>query len=416
MFQDDLIHGVKSIEEARKANAKVNIIMKERGLELNKDKSVCIVMGTKKQRLAAKEELRKKPLMCGDFETKEKENDKWLGQYLSGKSLADSVQTTVTAREGKIRGACLEIAHIVNDWRAEVVGGMETALMLWEKCIIPSLLHGAGNWLDINRATIKQLNTIQRWFLKLILQIGQGVPLAALTWESGLLDMELRVWQEKIILVMQIRSLSEETLARKIYEEQKKNNWPGLSKETKEICKTLNIEDVNETTQNAKEYRGMVTLALQVKDKTIIEDLAREKEKCTKIMKECYGKKDYFSNKKIKDVREMFQTRTGMLPFAGNYSNDKRFSRTSWQCRCNTAKEDEKHILDGCPLYQDILEKYESLLDRDEELKEFFQDILKRRDEIDEQAKETATNEAAAAAVIQLSQGKPGESRSRDLV
>ena len=215
---------------------------------------------------------------------------------------------------------------------------------------------------------------------------------------------------------MQIRSLSEETLARKIYEEQKKNNWPGLSKETKEICKTLNIEDVNETTQNAKEYRGMVTLALQVKDKTIIEDLAREKEKCTKIMKECYGKKDYFSNKKIKDVREMFQTRTGMLPFAGNYSNDKRFSRTSWQCRCNTAKEDEKHILDGCPLYQDILEKYENLLDRDEELKEFFQDILKRRDEIDEQAKETATNEAAAAAVIQLSQGKPGESRSRDLV
>ena len=100
-----------------------------------------------------------------------------------------------------------------------MVEGMETALMLWEKCIIPSLLHGAGNWLDINRATIKQLNTIQRWFLKLILQIGQGVPLAALTWESGLMDMELRVWLEKIILVLQIRSLSEETLARKIYEE-----------------------------------------------------------------------------------------------------------------------------------------------------------------------------------------------------
>ena len=400
MFQDDLIHGAKSIEDARKANAKVNIIMKERGLELNKDKSVCIVMGTKKQRMEAKEELRQKPLMCGDFETKEKENDKWLGQYLSGKSLADSVHTTVAAREGKIRGACLEIAHIVNDWRAEVVGGMETALMLWEKCIIPSLLHGAGNWLDISRATIKQLNTIQRWFLKIILQIGQGVPLAALTWESGLMDMELRVWQEKIILVLQIRSLNKETLARKIYEEQKKNNWPGLIKETKEICKALDIEDVNETMQNAKDYRNLVKLALKAKDKTINEELAKDKEKCKKIMKDGYGKKEYFTNKKIKDVREMFQTRTGMLPFAGNYSKDKRFSKTDWRCRCNNKIEDEKHILEECHLYKDIREKYESQLEEDEKLKDFFKDILKRRDEIDEKAKETEANVAASAAVI----------------
>ena len=37
--------------------------------------------------------------------------------------LSDSVLATVQAREGKIRGACLEISHLVNDWRAQAGSG-----------------------------------------------------------------------------------------------------------------------------------------------------------------------------------------------------------------------------------------------------------------------------------------------------
>ena len=53
-----------------------------------------------------------------------------LGQILSTGGLVESTAETVNAREGKIRGACLEISSIVNDWRAKAVGGMETALVL----------------------------------------------------------------------------------------------------------------------------------------------------------------------------------------------------------------------------------------------------------------------------------------------
>ena len=69
--------------------------------------------------------------MCGNFVTKEKYQVKWLGQILSASGLSDSVLQTIISREGKIRGASLKIALIVNDWRAERIGGMETALMLW---------------------------------------------------------------------------------------------------------------------------------------------------------------------------------------------------------------------------------------------------------------------------------------------
>ena len=76
MFQDDLINVVEGLPQARIANEKVNTLMKQRGLALNKDKSVCVIMGTKKQRIKANEDLKIEPLICGDFETKPKEEKK----------------------------------------------------------------------------------------------------------------------------------------------------------------------------------------------------------------------------------------------------------------------------------------------------------------------------------------------------
>ena len=67
---------------------------------------------------------------------------------------------TFLAREGKIREACVDIAKIVNDWRARVGGVMATALILLEACCIPSLLHGAGTWTEIPMALEKKLNKL----------------------------------------------------------------------------------------------------------------------------------------------------------------------------------------------------------------------------------------------------------------
>ena len=146
IFQDDILHAAEGIKEARIANAKTSRVVKRLNLTLNKDKTFCILIGSKKQRTKIQAELEKDPLMCGDIQTDLKESFKWLGQILSSGGLADSVAATVQSREGKIRGACLEISQIVNDWRSHIVGGMETGLLLWEACCVPSLLNGAGTW------------------------------------------------------------------------------------------------------------------------------------------------------------------------------------------------------------------------------------------------------------------------------
>jgi hypothetical protein len=50
MFQDDLIHAALGTEEAREASRKVDIAIKKRGLQLNRDKSIYIIIGNKKQK------------------------------------------------------------------------------------------------------------------------------------------------------------------------------------------------------------------------------------------------------------------------------------------------------------------------------------------------------------------------------
>ena len=109
MFQDDLIHASKSVKNARKASVKVNQIMKEHALQLNKDKSVMIVMGTKGQKKKILDELERNPIMCGEVKMKVKDADKWLGQQLSTNGLADSVAATIQAREAKIIPSQMEV-------------------------------------------------------------------------------------------------------------------------------------------------------------------------------------------------------------------------------------------------------------------------------------------------------------------
>ena len=94
--------------------------------------------------------------------------------------------------------------------------------------------------------------------------------------------MKFRIWKEKLMLVLHIRSLNDATLAKKIYDEQRKENWPGLAKETKNICEVLQIEDVNTTQMKKTEYKKSVNEALKRKDEEFLREEANAKRKCEK--------------------------------------------------------------------------------------------------------------------------------------
>ena len=155
--------------------------------------------------------------------------------------------------------------------------------------------------------TEKKLGSLQKWFLRLVLQVGPGAPAASLLWDFGLLGMGLRIWLEKIMMAYHIKRLDEDSLARKVYDEQIENSWPGLAKEVQFMCQDLLIENVNTTKLSSKLYRAEVLKACHKKNAERLKYEASDKIKCTNILKENYGKKAYVSESQIHKVRQIYK-------------------------------------------------------------------------------------------------------------
>ena len=87
------------------------------------------------------------------------------------------------------------------------------------------------------------------------------------------------------MMVIHLGSLDETTLARRIYEEQKVNGWPGLAKETQDIFIKLRIEDCNITQVGKIKYREYVTEACHILNEERLRSKASEI-KCARITNE----------------------------------------------------------------------------------------------------------------------------------
>ena len=333
--------------------------------------------------------------MCSDVNIKVVKCDKWLGDYLHSDGLPESVTETIRQREGKVKGAALEIAEIVDDCRARTVGGFTTGLFLWESCCIPSLLYNAGSWLNMSKEAEKRLDTLQSWYLRILLHQGPGAPSSAMLWEFSVLSMGRRVWREKLALGLHISRLGEDTLANKMWLEQELYRWPGLFLECEEICEQLGVDTVRDTVLSAKEYRKDVTEACYRFDAKMLAVEMKDKRKCSKILEEGYGRKQYSSKLIPSEVREYFATKVQMIALAGNFSRDNRFRRTDWLCLCGE-REDQEHILKHCDKYKDIREKYGDIQD-DDSLVAFFREVLQKRDKVreEEQKEEKRKREGA---------------------
>ena len=280
-----------------------------------------------------------------------------------------------------MKGAALEIAAIVDDWRSHLVGGFVSGFLLWESCCVSSLLHNSGSWVNLLGQAEKRLESLQVWFLRLLLRQGPAVASGSLLWETETLSMSLRIWREKASLALHIVRLSEDSLANRIWKLQMLYEWPGLAAEVKEITRKLGIGDVNTTELSKTEFRKTVTAACHQMNEVRLREEMSGKKKCEKILAEGYGRKEYFRKKKPGQVRDYFATRTSMLAIAGNFSKDRRrFERTDWLCRCGQ-REEQEHLRRHCPMYDDIRAMYAEL-ESDESLVPFFQEVLEKRDKL----------------------------------
>ena len=246
IFQDDTGRTSSSVREAQAGNTKLDAVFKDKGVEAHPDKSCFIVCGSRKFKNKVLKELELKPLYFGAFKMKQEVSVKYLGMVLHEDGIEASIRSTVEERAGKIRGATYEVRGLIEDFRMAALGGLMGAWILWEKALIPSLLAGCCNWVGISQKTVDQLDEIQNQYVRVQMKTPQSCAKVLLRAETSFLGMKHRLWKEKLLYVIQLKRLSETSLAKEIYEEQKEQGWPGLAKEVSEICQKVGLDNVNE--------------------------------------------------------------------------------------------------------------------------------------------------------------------------
>ena len=197
----------------------------------------------------------------GGFVIKERDKEKWLGDYLHKDGLDASIQATILSRSGEVKAVIFEIKAIVEDLRMQNIGGLMCAIDIWELSIIPSLMFNSEMWVGISEESIGQLENIQNLFLRNLLDTPFSTTKPAMKWDTGILSMKTRIMKNKLVFVNAIKHLDDDCLAKQIYEEQISNNWPGLTKECSDICRALGLPVITENHFSKNVWKRLVTKA-----------------------------------------------------------------------------------------------------------------------------------------------------------
>ena len=300
-------------------------------------KTVCIAIGNEKYREKAKKEVKKSPVMFGNFQTKFVANEVYLGDVISAQGLEDSVNLTIERRAGKIKGSMYESKSIIEDFRMQAVGGMAGAWDLWETAIIPSLLANCGSWVGIGKSIYHTLNELQYTYLRMIYSCPPSTPLLALRTQAGMMDCQNRIAVEKVCLVARIlhTDKDKQNLCREVLQVQMAMGWPGLVKEVKEICSTVGLSDVTQKYL----YRKVVVEYVQYNDMKCAKEKMEALEKCRVVRsRDCRHVQPYMFQKSLEQSRLQFLWDTQMIDTRSTMK--RKYEKGKYNCpHCSEGRE-----------------------------------------------------------------------------
>ena len=222
--------------------------------------------------------------------------------------------------------------------------------------------------------TVERLEELQNMFIRRVLQVPVSTPKVSLRSETGLLSMRLRIWAEKVKMVIALRVMDERFLARQVYDEQVKQGWPGLSREVAEICLQIGLPDANVVTiakaqvdKAIKEYNKGEIRAVMSSNYTKLDELVEVEDGCVK---------EYMKMKNLAESRMMFRIRTKMLNLKDNMKG--KYKRSILECIACDSKEVESqtHVM-CCSGYSDIRTGLD--LPKDRDLIAYFTQVMKIR-------------------------------------
>ena len=219
-----------------------------------------LVYGSESFKAKCDHDSSEKPIMLGEIVLKEKKSEAYLGDVLCSEGLTASVQATIKDRTSKVKGSIYELRSLIEDFRMQAVGGMQSAIDLYESCIVPSLLTNCGTWTEITKKEESLLDDCQDIFCRAVLQVPVSSPKCSLRAVFALTGMRWRVMEAKVLLVLAIRRQEEGGLALEVLEEQMAMGFPGLGQEVRQICLEVGLPEATRMDVKPEEVRKCLKL------------------------------------------------------------------------------------------------------------------------------------------------------------
>ena len=320
IFLDDLLRSTSSVEDTIAGNMRLDLVIKEMCLQIHKSKSCYLVVGSNSYKERIQEEIKKEAIMIGKQELKQEKCVTYLGEEIDENGLEASIDATITARQGKVRGSIHALAALWGDYRMQVVGGTLGALDMFESCIISSLLNNAAVWVGITVEQEKRLDGYQLEYLRALLHLPVSTPKACLLAATGRTRMKWRVWEQKLLLILAIRQQDDDdvVLAKQVLDEQVELGLPGLAQEASDICSQIGLADIcqvrpdkitKEKIQDQRFYHHL---------KHLKEELGDLKEKGKELfMVDIRKPHEYLASFSLAEARMAFRVQNRMLDIPG---------------------------------------------------------------------------------------------------
>ena len=391
LYQDDAMNFSTSVEGAQKSNILMGQAIKMKQLNLNVDKCAAVVFGRKKK----VEKIRKfiqdnRSLSINGLEVKLKTEEKYLGDYFHSGGLAKSVEATVNKRFGAALNSIIELKCVVDDFRMHTLGGLISGLDIFNLAIFPALMYNSETWLSISKKTIERLDDLQNILMRCLLAVPKSAPTPALNWDLGVLSMEHKINEKKLMFFHYISTLDESYLVKEIFTIQKKFSFPGFVPEFRGLIHLYGLPDILDSANLITKPRWAILVKEAIRKK--YEDELRNemtsghsgkgysKLKASKLIDEKFGLKDYFKQMSLVDARTHFRLRCSITNTVKmNQKSNPEYARKLWLCDDCGNVDSQSHIM-WCPSYATLREELD--INNDVDVVHYFQRVLKLREEL----------------------------------
>ena len=164
----------------------------------------------------------------------------------------------------------------------------------------------------------------------------------------------MRIWQEKLLLLLRIKQKDTSVLCRQVYEEGRRNGWPGLGSEVSDICTEIGLPDLNENNLS----KGTIKKAIADHH---YKDVKQELDKSIKLEnikhEEFHEVQEYFHEKSVEKSKMAFKVRSHMVQdIPGNFKEKFRKKGDSLNCKyCDESEVmmTQSHCL-VCPAWAEL--------------------------------------------------------------